>query len=92
MDIYLAGLLSSTEGEKVLAVLDVRSDPWAFSDEKGSFLFVDVPPDTYGLVIVCPTGSFLLREPDTGEDLLIMAEAGAVIDLGTLYISQDICR
>lgn len=91
VDIYLAGLLSSTEGEKVLAVLDVRSDPWAFSDERGSFLFVDVPPDTYGLVIVCPTGSFLLRHPDTGGDFFITVEAGEQLDLGVLHIPEEIC-
>lgn len=92
VDLYLTTLLRTAEGKEILAALDVATDPRAFTDQEGVFLFTEISPETYGLAIVCPTGSFLLREPDTGGDLLITAEAGAVIDLGILYISQDICR
>lgn len=92
VDLYLTTLIRTEEGKEILAALDTASDPRAFSDEEGVFLFTEISPETYGLAIVCPTGSFLLREPDTGEALLTIAEAGAVIDLGTLYVPQDICR
>lgn len=92
VDVYLTTLIRTAEGKEILAALDAASDPRAFTDQEGGFLFTDIAPETYGLAIVCPTGSFLLREPDTGGDLLITAEAGAVIDLGTLYIPQDICK
>ena len=92
VDVYLATLIRTAEGKEILAALDVASDPRGFTDQEGVFLFTEVSPETYGLAIVCPTGSFLLREPDTGGDLLITAEAGAVIDLGLLYVPQDICK
>lgn len=92
VDVYLTTLIRTTEGKEILAALDVASDPRAFTDEEGIFLFAGIAPETYALAIVCPMGSFLLRKPDTGEALLTIAEAGAVIDLGTLYMPQDICR
>lgn len=92
VDLYLTTLIRTAEGKEILAALDVASDPRAFTDREGVFLFTEIVPETYGLAIVCPTGSFLLREPDTGGDLLITAEAGALIDLGILYIPRDICK
>ena len=91
VDVYLTTFIRTAEGKEILAALDVASDPRAFTDQQGVFLFTEISPETYGLAVVCPTGSFLLREPDTGEELLITVQAGAVIDLGTLYVPQDIC-
>lgn len=63
---------------------------YGLSHEKGYFVFADVPPDTYGLVIVCPTGSFLLGDPDTGGDFLITVKSGEQLDLGLLHIPGEI--
>lgn len=92
VDLYLTTLIRTAGGKEILAALDVTSDPRAFSDQEGVFLFTEISPETYGLAIVCPTGSFLLGETGTGGDLLITAEAGAVIDLGILYVPEDICE
>jgi hypothetical protein len=81
--LYLARVMRSAEGEAFVAGLDEKSSPAAMTDADGAFVFVDVPPDSYGLAVATPIGSFLITD-EQGRDLLFEAEAGEALNVGTV--------
>jgi len=83
--LYLGPLVTTTEGVEGLARLDITADPQATLGPQGGFAFTDVEPGRYILWYVAPAGSPLqLRQPDTGEDLVIDLDSGEIVDLGEL--------
>jgi hypothetical protein len=80
-EIYLARVMRSTEGEGLVAGLDEKNSPAATTGADGAFVFVDVPPDTYGLAVKTPIGSFLITD-EQGGDLLFEAKAGEALNVG----------
>lgn len=77
----LARVIRSEDGTPLMASAGEESSPTTITDQQGGFAFVDVPPDTYGLVLVTPLGSFMLKDR-TGDDFLLDVEPGEVLDLG----------
>lgn len=77
----LARVIRSDDGTPLMASAGEKSSPTTITDQQGGFAFVDVPPNTYGLVLVTPLGSFLLKD-QTGDEFLIDVEPGEVLDLG----------
>lgn len=77
-----------TNGTPIVASMDSRNAPRTLTDDNGRFVFVDVPADTYTLILDKITESFLLSHPTSGKDMLITCEAGQVIDLGELTYSE----
>jgi hypothetical protein len=82
--LYLAETIKDSTGTDSVAALDRIRSPRTVSDDKGHFVFSNVPPGTYGLVIDLITTSYLLRQPDADKPLLIQVSAGEETDLGTL--------
>jgi hypothetical protein len=83
--LYLGPLVTTTEGVEGLARLDITADPQTTLGPQGGFAFTDVEPGRYILWYVAPAGSPLqLRQPDTGEDLVINLDGGEIVDLGEL--------
>jgi hypothetical protein len=82
--IYLAEILPDDQGELRLAAMDRVNSPRSVTDEKGSFLFEDVPPGNYGLVLDMIRQSYLLGDPESGEALIITLEEGEAVDMGDL--------
>lgn len=80
--VYLASVIRSDDGTAMMAVVRETS-PKAMTDENGIFIFTDVLPDTYGLAIATPIGSFLIQD-ETGGDFLFTVQAGEVLDLGEI--------
>jgi hypothetical protein len=84
--LYLARLLYSNDGEAAMARLDKTTAPRAMSDQAGRFVFPNVEPDTYALIYSAVTSEFVLKDPDSNEDLLITVTADQIIDLGQIYV------
>lgn len=82
--LQLARVIRSEDGTPLIASLGDKTSPTTVTDEHGRFLFTDVPPDTYGLVLVTPLGSLLFRD-DTGANLLFDVVAGEVLDIGVVH-------
>lgn len=72
------------DGKPVMGVLDEDTAPRATVDAQGFFVFTNVPPGNYVLVYATPMGSIVLKNPQTGADMIIEVEGGAVVDLGEL--------
>lgn len=82
--LQLARVIRSEDGTPLVATAGDKSSPTTVTDQSGSFAFTDVPPNTYGLVLVSPVGSFMLKD-ETGDNLLIDVESGEVLDLGEVH-------
>jgi len=62
------------------------SNPKAVLAKNGSFLFVNIHPGKYSIVLTNPLAANLIEDPITGGTLIITVEAGKVIDLGELFV------
>lgn len=86
--LYLGTILTSSEGIEGLVELDKQIAPRAEPDAAGNFVFVDVEPGRYGLMLDTPRAALLLKQPDGESDLIVEVVGGEVTDLGEL--SYDI--
>jgi len=85
-ELYLAKAVPTTNPEVELLELDEDNSPRAQLDRStGQFIFVDVEPGKYGLIVWEPMSSGPVPDPETGETLFFEVSAGEVKDLGTLY-------
>lgn len=71
-------------GKPVMGILDENTAPRATIDAQGFFVFTNVSSGNYVLVYATPMGSIVLKDPQTGADMIIEVEGGAVVDLGEL--------
>lgn len=82
--LQLARVIRSEDGTPLVASAGEKSSPTTTTEEDGSFVFTDVPSNTYALVVVTPIGSFMIKD-ETGEDFLIEVKSGEVIDLESVH-------
>jgi hypothetical protein len=86
--LYLAETIEDESGVEAFAALDRVNSPKAITDENGEFDFFDVSPGQYGLVLDRIVNSYLLLHPGEQEVILIVAERGKAVDLGTLIYDE----
>jgi hypothetical protein len=84
-ELFLASAVPTTNPEVDLLELDHDNSPSALLDRTtGRFMFLNVEPGKYGLVVWEPMSSAPVPDPETGETLFFEFSAGEVKDLGTL--------
>jgi hypothetical protein len=85
-EIFLARAVPTSNPDVDLLELDEQTAPKAEIDRDIlAFVFTDVEPGRYGLIVWEPMNSMPVDDPDTGETLFIDVESDEVVDLGTLY-------
>ncbi len=84
--VFLATIVSTTNGKPTMAGLDKVKAPKAYTDAAGRFVILDVPAGSYGVIYETPTRTLLLKQPGTSEDWVIEVKGGQVLDLGTDYL------
>ncbi len=84
VELYLANHIGSTPDTPMYS-MDPSSAPHALTDDNGHFVFTDVKPGRYAIVVWNPFNSFLARDPETGLELIIEAAPNQTYDVGTLY-------
>lgn len=82
--IFLGNLLKNDQGVDGLVELDKITAPKAPVNALGEFVFVDVPPGRYGLMLELRSGTVLLNNPQDGGDLIVEVTGGQITDLGDL--------
>lgn len=82
--LYLAEMLKNDQGEEVVAGYDRSISPRAYLDAEGNFVFANVSPGNYSLILDFVLNSLLLGHPKSGEPILISVQAGETVKLGTL--------
>ena len=85
--LYL-GEIVSFDGNPVMVSLDKSRAPRSQLDSSGRFVFSDVPEGRYCLILDLVTRTIVLRNPSTGDDLIIEVEGGKVIDIGELHYHE----
>jgi len=87
--LFLADVLQSSDGVEIATSLDRLIAPTALSGEDGEFIFFNVPPGRYGLMLYEGLNSYLLLDPNNGKAILVSVQAGDAIDLG-IYKFTDL--
>ncbi len=86
VDLYL-GKLEGMEDNFPTIVMRQDNSPYAVSDERGYFIFMDVPPGKYGLIAWSPASSVLANDPqDMVHTLIIDVEPNKVVNLNVLPV------
>ena len=84
LTIYLAEVLIDGEGQERVASYDRVNSPRAFTNEEGQFVFSNIQPGNYGLVLDTVLSSYLLHLPQEDVALIITVEAGEATSIELL--------
>lgn len=86
--IYLGEVIEADNPEyPPLIGLDVEVNLIAIQDKEGNFIFEDVQPGKYGLIIWSPFSQTLIEDPDKeGYPLIIVVKKGELVDIGTIIV------
>ena len=87
--LYLGGFLEPNEDmENAPSIYGISPgvDPQAEQGKDVSFVFSDVEPGKYILLIWSPMSILPVKDVETQEEIILIIEAGEEINLGTIYI------
>lgn len=85
-ELYLGQAVPTTDPNIELISLDEQNAPKAQIDrETWEFIFTNVDPGRYGIIVWEPTNSSPIDDPKTGETLFIDVSPNSTINVGTLY-------
>jgi hypothetical protein len=84
LTIYLAEVLNDGEGLERVASYDRVNSPRAFTNEEGEYVFSNILPGRYGLVLDIVLSAYLLHLPQEDTALIITVEAGQVTEIELL--------
>lgn len=85
-ELYLAAAVPTSDPDIYLLELDEKNSPRALFDRTtGDFVFLNIEPGKYGLIVWEPMQSAPLADSETGATLYIDLSADQVHDVGTLY-------
>lgn len=62
-----------------------KTDPKGIQDQSGKFIFQDIKPGKYSIVVWTPMSQTLVSDAD-GNTLFVTVEAGKVTDLGNVFV------
>jgi len=91
-NLYLGEMKKDGSGKEVAAAYDRTSSPRAGTDDQGRFMFNNVTPGRYALILDLVTNSFMLNKPQDGSDMIVTVTAGQTVDLGTLQYDTPLPR
>lgn len=86
IDVYLAEILENKDGSLRFAGFDKETAPVTAADANGRFVFANVAPGAYAIVIKSPLSEVIAVQassPDQEAEVII--SAGEVVDAGTIY-------
>lgn len=88
VNIYLGDVVTDGQGQKTGVTYDQVNSPRSVTDQEGRFIFRNVPPKEYGLILDLVQQAYMLRDPKKDGDFIFAVTAGETKDLGTLVYDQ----
>lgn len=82
--IYLAEVISDEQGREMVASYDRSSSPRSETDAMGRFVFINIPPGRYGLILDTVVSAYLLHFPNEDLPFLFTVVADELEDIGEL--------
>ena len=87
--VFLARIYYSADGSSAAFGLDIRTSPRAVSEVDGSFVFADVEPGEYLLMVGDPTLAGTVKYSDAaGKDVVLKVSAGQTLNIGEAKVSS----
>jgi hypothetical protein len=86
-DLWLIDLIKNDKGTEVAAQFDRNINIKANTDSSGKFIFVNVKPGRYTLMIEYYPMAYLLLKPDKNEALIVDVAGTGTTSMGTLNYS-----
>lgn len=85
--LYLAEMLRNAQGELAgLAGVDEERAPFTWTDAKGQFVFTDIEPGHYALIIKHPITLVLAHDDPSNRDIVAEVVADQIQDLGAIQV------
>jgi hypothetical protein len=75
------------QGDQAIYVLNAVSSPGIYSDENGTFIFNNVDPHEYVIIIGDPEGQNQVVNDETGKPKVWNFTAGQIFDIGELKVT-----
>jgi hypothetical protein len=86
-ELYLGEMvLADQPGAPPLIGFSEKDSPKAEFDQSGRFVFKDVKPGDYGLILWNPVSYFLLNDPNSDKNIKVVVKIGEITDLGIVYV------
>jgi hypothetical protein len=83
-DVFLGQLLGATDdNQSPVFGMDLKTAPHAVTDQWGGFVFTDVVPGSYAVILWNPLSSTLAKSAD-GQVLKVTVESQQIENLGVL--------
>ena len=83
VDVFLAQVIHSADSSLTMSSLDKTTAPRSDPDKNGVFVFANVPPGEYAIVVRSPISEVVARQAnDPSKDLVVTVTAGQTLDLG----------
>lgn len=82
--VYLAKVIKGNDGSEAMVELNAEIAPKAQTNGLGQFVFTDVEPGRYGLMLQTLRGSVLLNNPSDGSRMVLEISGGKIVDLGEM--------
>jgi hypothetical protein len=84
--LYLAPLIKSEDGSMEVARLVAETAPVAQTDAAGRFVFADVTPGRYGIVLSGQANDYLLADFRSESEVLVTVEADQTAETGEIWV------
>jgi hypothetical protein len=85
--IYLGERVPLSPGPGYLVTIQQQASPHVISDEKGRFVFSDIPPGDYPILVWTPFNSYVVPDAKGKRELSVVVEAGKITNLGRIEIN-----
>lgn len=82
--VFLAEIAKDAKGAELAASFSATDSPRMNTNENGEFVFMNVKPGRYSIVLYTGMDAWLLNYPDKKEPILFTVEAGKTVDIGDL--------
>lgn len=83
-NVYLAATVKDITGKDAFVGLERVNAPRAITDAQGTFIFQNIVPGNYGLVLDIGFDTILMLKPESEEGIILTVMPGKEVSLGTL--------
>ncbi len=85
-ELYLAPLIKSDDGRMEVARFDIKVAPKTRTDSTGQFVFADIAPGRYAIILGGVFDQYLVTDARNGQESIFSLEGGQTVDLDEIWV------